>query len=141
MSTRNLALPGKIYLLEAPATAPALLGENTIRLLRHAEVVLHDNLVPSEFLDLVPASAHVRNVGPHGTHPALPADQINSLLAAAARDGHLVLRITAAPVASSAPGTAGSAPADLDALRRLGIPVEILPAAACAHGAAYARMP
>lgn len=135
MSTRNLALPGKIYLIEVAAADPALLGENALGLLRHAEIVLHDDLVPSELLDLVPASAHVRNVGPHGVHPALAADKIHSLLASAARDGRLVLRITAAPSASSAHGAAGTVPAELDALRRSGIAVEILPATASALGA------
>ncbi|MBZ5529260.1 MAG: hypothetical protein LAN71_15345 [Acidobacteriia bacterium] len=135
MSARNLALPGKIYLLEAPAAGLAPLGADARSLLRRAEVVLHDHHVSSELLDLVPVSAHVRNVGAHDAHPALPAEQINSLLAAAAREGHLVLRITAPTSAASASTAIG--PGQLDALRRTGLPVEIIPAAAPALSASF----
>jgi uroporphyrin-III C-methyltransferase/precorrin-2 dehydrogenase/sirohydrochlorin ferrochelatase len=137
MSARNPALPGKIYLLEAPATGLAPLGPDALGLLRRAEVVLHDHNVSSELLDLVPASAHVRNVGAHGAHAALSDEQVNSLLTAAARAGHLVLRITAA--ASAAAASSAAAPVQADALRRTGLPVEILPAASALRSSATMR--
>jgi len=137
MSARNPALPGKIYLLEAPAAGLAPLGADALGLLRRAEFVLHDHHVSSELLDLLPVSAHVRNVGAHEAHPALPAEQINSLLAAAAREGHLVLRITAAASAASASSAAGSG--QLEALRRTGLPVEILPGATALRSSATMR--
>jgi siroheme synthase len=137
MSARNPALPGKIYLLEAPAAGLVPLGADALGLLRRAEVVLHDHPVSSELLDLVPVSAHVRNVGAHDAHPALPAERINSLLAAAARKGHVVLRITAATSAASASTAIG--PGLIEALRRTGLPVEILPAAPALNASSAGR--
>ena len=55
-------MKGKIYVMGAASGDPNLLTDQAVRVLRAAEVVLHDDLVSGEILDLIPASAQVRNV-------------------------------------------------------------------------------
>src|ERR1700694_559064 len=53
---------GKVYLMGAGPGAAELLPAEAVSLLRAAEVVLHDEAVSPEVLELVSASAQVRNV-------------------------------------------------------------------------------
>src|SRR6267154_1699625 len=57
-----LAMKGKVYLMGAGPADTDLLTVKAVRVLRAAEVVLHDDLVSPQILELVPASAQVRNV-------------------------------------------------------------------------------
>ncbi len=61
-------MKGKVYLMGAGSGDPDLLSSQAVRVLRAAEVVLHDELVSPEILELVPASAQVRNVHKLGAH-------------------------------------------------------------------------
>jgi len=72
---------------------PDLLTAQAVSLLRAAEVVLHDGAVSPEVLNLIPASAQVRNVDKLAEHEGIPQEKINSLLISAARDGRNVVRL------------------------------------------------
>jgi siroheme synthase len=71
-----------------------------VSLLRAAEVVLHDEAVSPEVLELVSASAQVRNVDRLIESEAVSQDKILSLLISAARDGRQVIRLRSADTLS-----------------------------------------
>ncbi|HEY6265936.1 MAG TPA: SAM-dependent methyltransferase [Candidatus Acidoferrum sp.] len=84
---------GKIYLMGAGTGDPHLLTTEAVRLLREAEVVLHDEQVSPEILDLVPASAQVRNLDKLCEHAGFSQEKTNALLIDSAREGRLVVRL------------------------------------------------
>src|SRR2546426_3425586 len=71
---------GKVYLMGAGPGNPELLPAEAVSLLRAAEVVLHDEAVSPEVLELVSASAQVRNVDRLIESEAVSHDKILSLL-------------------------------------------------------------
>jgi siroheme synthase len=84
---------GKIYLMGAGPGDPELLPAEAVSLLRAAEVVLHDDAVSPEVLELVSASAQVRNVDKLIESEAVSRDKVLSLLISAAHDGRQVVRL------------------------------------------------
>ena len=56
-------MTGKVYLVGAGPDDPELLTLKAARVLKHADVVLHDDLVGAEILRLAPAHAQIHNVG------------------------------------------------------------------------------
>jgi siroheme synthase len=72
---------------------PELLPAEAVSLLRAAEVVLHDDAVSPEVLELVSASAQVRNVDKLIEKEAVSRDKVLSLLISAAHDGRQVVRL------------------------------------------------
>src|SRR5947208_16364625 len=84
---------GKVYLIGAGPGSPDLLTVLATEILKTAEVVLHDHLVPQEILDLIPAWRQVRNVGKRCGEAGISADQIHALLIAGARGGQKVSRM------------------------------------------------
>jgi siroheme synthase len=84
---------GKIYLMGAGPGDPELLPAEAVSLLRAAEVVLHDDAVSPEVLELVSASAQVRNVDKLIESEAVSRDKVLSLLISAANDGRQVVRL------------------------------------------------
>src|SRR5260370_11724026 len=88
-------MKGKVYLMGVGSGDPDLLSSAAVRELRAAEVVLHDKHVSPEILELVPASAQVRNVHKLGAQAGSLQEKINSLLISAAHDGHHVVSLRA----------------------------------------------
>jgi siroheme synthase len=84
---------GKIYLMGAGPGNPERLPAEAVSLLRAAEVVLHDDAVSPEVLELVSASAQVRNVDKLIESEAVSRDKVLSLLISAANDGRQVVRL------------------------------------------------
>jgi siroheme synthase len=84
---------GKIYLMGASTGDPHLLTTEAVRLLREAEVILHDERVSPEILNLVPASAQVRNVDKLCERAGFSQEKTNALLIDSAREGRLVVRL------------------------------------------------
>src|SRR5260370_4963647 len=116
-------MKGKVYLMGVGSGDPDLLSSAAVRELRAAEVVLHDNHVSPEILELVPASAQVRNVHKLGAQAGSLQEKINSLLISAAHDGHHVVRIIGN-------GQLPSARPDQEAqtLTQAGVDFEVFPA-------------
>ncbi len=126
-----LAMQGKVYLMEAVSGDPDLLNIQAVRVLRAAEVVLHDDSVSPEILELVPASAQVRNVHKLGLQTGNLQEKIHSLLISAAREGHKVVHLKsngAAPTAQSDDET--------EVLAQAGVDFEVIPGAESTMGAA-----
>lgn len=130
-------MSGKVYLVGAGPGDPALLTLKAVRLLRAADVVLHDELVAPEILALIPPVAEVRNVGKRCGQKRITQAEIHGLLIAYADRGLTVVRLKGGD-----PLIFGRAGEEMQALRDAGIEFEVVPGvtAACAAAAA-ARIP
>jgi uroporphyrin-III C-methyltransferase len=126
-------MKGKVYLMGAGPGDPDLLTVQAVRILRTAEVVLHDHLVAPAILDLIPAWTQVRNVGKRCGSAGISQEQIHSLLISAAREGHQVVRLKGGD-----PLLFGRVGEEMEALSRAGIDFEVVPGVTSAMGAAAA---
>jgi uroporphyrin-III C-methyltransferase len=124
---------GKVYLVGAGPGDPELLTLKALRLLRAADVVLHDDLVTPEILKLISATAEVRNVGKRCGDKTIRQEEINSLMVTLAASGLQVVRLK-----SGDPLIFGRAGEEIEALRRSNIEYEIVPGVTSALGAAAA---
>lgn len=124
---------GKVHLVGAGPGDPELLTVKALRLLRSADVVLHDDLVTPEILKLIPATAEVRNVGKRSGSKTIRQEEINFLMVALAASGRQVVRLK-----SGDPLIFGRAGEEMEALRRSNIEYEIVPGVTSALGAAAA---
>jgi uroporphyrin-III C-methyltransferase len=126
-------MTGKVFLVGAGPGDPELLTVKALRLLRTAEAVLHDDLVSSEILQLIPPTAQVHNVGKRSGTKKITQEEINFLLAALADSGLRVVRLK-----SGDPLIFGRAGEEIESLRKANIPYEIVPGVTSAFGAAAA---
>jgi len=124
-------MSGKVYLVGAGPGDPELLTVKALRLLREADVVLHDDLVTPEILKLIPFTAEVRNVGKRCGHKEIRQEEINFLMVTLAASGRNVVRLK-----SGDPLIFGRGGEEIDALRRANIEYEIVPGVTSALGAA-----
>lgn len=124
---------GKVFLVGAGPGDPELLTVKALRLLRGAEVVLHDDLVTSEILRLISPTAQVQNVGKRCGTKTIRQEEINFLLVTLAAAGRQVVRLK-----SGDPLIFGRAGEEIEALRRANVEYEIVPGVTSALGAAAA---
>ena len=124
---------GKVYLVGAGPGDPELLTLKALRLLRTADVVLHDDLVTPEILKLVSPVAEVQNVGKRCGSKTIRQEEINFLMVTRAASGLNVVRLK-----SGDPLIFGRAGEEIEALRRSNIEYEIVPGVTSALGAAAA---
>jgi len=124
---------GKVYLVGAGPGDPELLTVKALRILRQADLVLHDDLVPSPILRLVPPGIEVVNVGKRCGKKSVSQEAINSRMIASAREGLLVVRLK-----SGDPGIFGRAGEEMQALREADVEYEIVPGVTAASAAAAA---
>ena len=126
-------MSAKVYIVGAGPGVADLLTLRAATLLRAAQVVLHDDLVPREILDLCPASAQVINVGKRCGHHGRSQEQINALMVWHAREteAQTIVRLK-----SGDPAVFGRLGEELDALRRAGVEFEIVPGVTAASAAA-----
>jgi uroporphyrin-III C-methyltransferase len=130
-STPAVRAKGKVCLVGVGPGDPELLTVKAAKLLRSADVVLHDALVSPEVLALVSPVARVVNVGKRCGNKNFAQGEINDLLVSFAADGNLVVRLKGGD-----PLLFGRAGEEIDALRRAGIDVEIVPGITAAVAAA-----
>jgi uroporphyrin-III C-methyltransferase len=126
-------MKGKVYLVGAGPGDPELLTLKAVRILRSAEVVLHDDLVGEGVLELVSKTAQLHNVGKRCGRKSMTQGEINALLVELASLGSDVVRLKGGD-----PLIFGRAGEELEALRQAGIPVEIIPGVSSALAAAAA---
>src|SRR5262249_28914407 len=124
---------GKVYLIGAGPGDPDLLTVKAARMIRLADVVLHDSLVGDEILRMSPRGAQVVDVGKRAGKKLLTQGEINSLLVANARRYLIVVRLKGGD-----PGIFGRAAEEISALREVGIDYEIVPGVTSALSAAAA---
>jgi uroporphyrin-III C-methyltransferase len=122
---------GKVCLVGAGPGDPELLTVKALRLLRTADVVLHDDLVTPAILKLVSPTAEVVNVGKRCGTKTIRQEEINFLMVTRAAAGLQVVRLK-----SGDPLIFGRAGEEIEALRRADIGYEIVPGVTSALGAA-----
>src|SRR6516165_3922024 len=102
----------KVYIVGAGPGAADLLTVRAADLLRAADAVLHDDLVPQEILELIPASAEIINVGKRCGRRSTSQEQINALMVEFSRRPGVIVRLK-----SGDPSVFGRLGEELDALR------------------------
>jgi uroporphyrin-III C-methyltransferase len=123
--------PGTVYLVGAGPGDPELLTVRAHGLLRSADAVFHDDLVPPAILNLCRRGARVVSVGKRCGVKAITQEQINELLIEAARSGQAVVRLK-----SGDPLLYGRASEELTALNSAGVPCEVVPGVSAVFAAA-----
>src|SRR5271157_5906999 len=128
---------GRVYLVGAGPGDPELLTVKALRLLRSADVVLHDALVTEEILRLAGSSAQLIDVGKRVGEQRLSQDAVNQLLVECATWATTVVRLKGGD-----PLIFGRAAEEMAALRAAGVEFEIVPGiTAATAAAAHARIP
>jgi uroporphyrin-III C-methyltransferase len=136
-STRQLAqpalAPGQVALVGAGPGDPELLTIRALRLIQSAQVILHDDLVPSSILSLASLHAMVVNVGKRCGTKNITQDEINTLMIDHAQSGRAVVRLK-----SGDPLLFGRAAEEISALTEAGVSYTIVPGVSAAFAAAAA---
>jgi len=101
-----------------------------LRVLKTADVVVHDGLVSDEILALAPASARRISVAKRKSRHAYPQDEINRMLVAFALEGLTVIRLKGGD-----PFIFGRGGEELEACREAGVSCEIIPGVTAALAA------
>jgi uroporphyrin-III C-methyltransferase / precorrin-2 dehydrogenase / sirohydrochlorin ferrochelatase len=124
---------GMVYLVGAGPGDPELLTLKALRILGHADVVLHDDLLTPEILELIPPTARIEAVGKRHNDQQVTQQEINRRLCEYAAAGQAVVRLKGGDGAIF-----GRASEEMDALRAAGISFAIVPGVTAASGAAAA---
>jgi uroporphyrin-III C-methyltransferase len=124
-------MKGKVYLVGAGPGDLELLTLKALRLLKIADVVLHDELVGAEILALIPVTAKLHNVGKRSGKRSTAQVEIHTLLVQYALMGLQVVRLKGGD-----PLVFGRAGEEIEALRNANIEFEIVPGVTAALGAA-----
>ena len=132
----NVTAPeqGVVHIVGAGPGDPELLTLKALRVLQDADVIIHDRLVPEAILSRARRDAHRLYVGKARGEHSVPQDQIEQLMIDEARAGHRVVRLKGGD-----PFVFGRGGEELEAMRRAGVPVFVIPgvtaALACAASA------
>jgi len=123
----------KVFLVGAGPGDPDLLTVKAQRLIRTADVILHDDLVTPEILALASPDAEIVNVGKRCGMKNITQEEINSLLVSYARDHRVVVRLK-----SGDPLIFGRAAEEMTTLGKAGVQFEVVPGITAAFAAAAA---
>ena len=126
-------MKGKVYLVGAGPGDPELLTLKALRVLKTADIVLHDDLVTREILALVPPTTRLYNVGKRCGRKKISQREINALMVTYASDGWTVVRLKGGD-----PLIFGRAGEEMSVLREAGVKFEVVPGVTAALGAAAA---
>ncbi|HTH27636.1 MAG TPA: siroheme synthase CysG [Sphingobium sp.] len=127
----NAEAKGVVWLIGAGPGSEDLLTLRAQRLLQEADVIVHDQLVPSVVVDMGRRDAERIDVGKAKGHHSFSQAQINTLIVRLAREGKRVARLK-----SGDPMVFGRAGEEIAALRKAGIGYSIVPGVSAALAAA-----
>jgi uroporphyrin-III C-methyltransferase len=131
---RHVAVPGTVYLVGAGPGSPDLITVRGLRVLRSADVVLHDSLLDPELLEEAKPGAEIIHVGKRGyCVGSTRQGTINKALVRFARDGKSVCRLKCGD-----PCVFGRGGEEAAVLAEAGVPFEIVPGVTSAVGACAA---
>ena len=120
---------GRVFLVGAGPGDPSLLTRRAVSLLRHADLVLYDALVPAAVLDIA-RRARRFYVGKRSGRHSITQEGINRLMIRAARRGQRVVRLKCGD-----PFVFGRGGEEAIALRAAGIDAEVVPCVTSAFAA------
>lgn len=132
MSTEQKA-GGFVSIVGAGPGPADLMTLRALDRLRRAEVVVHDRLIASEVLDLIPPAAQRVYVGKALGDHAVPQEGIHALLLQHAKAGRRVVRLKGGD-----PFVFGRGGEEVQALQAEGIAFEVVPGVTAASGCAAA---
>jgi uroporphyrin-III C-methyltransferase / precorrin-2 dehydrogenase / sirohydrochlorin ferrochelatase len=124
-------MTGKVYLVGAGPGDPELLTLKALRLLREADVVLHDDLVSPAIVKLASPGALVANVGKRCGRKRVTQEQIHTGMIGYAQRGLTVVRLKGGD-----PMIFGRAGEEMDALTEAEVDFEVVPGVTAASSAA-----
>lgn len=111
----HFTLPGKVYFTAIGPGPAKRLTLRTLELLRGADLIVHDDLVPEDVLELIPPHVAVQKLG-----NAL--EEVHRRMSEAAQNGQYVVRLMfSGPLSTSEPQR------EIAALRQAGIEAELVP--------------
>jgi uroporphyrin-III C-methyltransferase len=133
-AVRRFVSAGVVYLVGAGPGAGDLITVRGLRVLRSADVVLHDALISPELLEEADPHAELVSVGKRGyCVGSTKQETINDALIRFAREGKAVCRLKCGD-----PCVFGRGGEEAEVLARAGIPFEIVPGVTSAVGACAA---
>ena len=128
---------GKVYLVGAGPGDADLITRKGLRLLRRADVVIYDRLIPYELLEETRPDAEWIDAGKRPTRHRLAQEDINTLIIDRALKGNVLVRLKGGD-----PLVFGRGAEEALACRQHGIPFEIVPGVSSAFAVpAYAGIP
>lgn len=113
---------GHVWLVGAGPGDPDLLTVKALKVLKTADVVVHDGLVSDEILGLAPADARRISVAKRKSRHSYAQDEINRMLVAFAREGLTVVRLKGGD-----PFMFGRGGEELEACREAGVICDVVP--------------
>ena len=113
---------GTVTLVGGGPGDPDLLTVAAVRALAAADVVLFDRLAPHESLAELAPHAHLIDVGKRPGHHPIPQDEIERILVRHAQEGSDVVRLKGGD-----PFVFGRGGEEVEACRRAGVPVRVIP--------------
>jgi uroporphyrin-III C-methyltransferase / precorrin-2 dehydrogenase / sirohydrochlorin ferrochelatase len=122
---------GSVTLVGAGPGDAELLTLRAVRALQSADIILFDDLVSADVLDFARREAKKMLVGKTGHGPSCKQSEINTMMVDLARAGKRVVRLKGGD-----PMIFGRAGEEIEACRRAGIAVEVVPGITAAQGAA-----
>lgn len=129
--------PGKVYIVGAGPGDPELITVKGLRLVREADVILYDRLIPQEVLREARPDAKLVFVGKAPGKHAYPQDEINKMLVEEACKGKIVVRLKGGD-----PYVFGRGEEECMYALEHGVPCEVVPGITSAiAGPAYAGIP
>lgn len=114
-------LPGHVWLVGAGPSDPSQLTLQALAALTQADVIVHDALVDSRILALIPATTQQIFAGKRGGQPSTPQEQINAQLIELARQNRRVVRLKGGD-----PYVFGRGGEEILALAEAGIPFRVI---------------
>jgi len=125
---------GLVVLLGCPSD-PTLIPQRAVQYLKHADVVIHDRLIPDEVLAMIKNKSV--SVGKTGGQPSTPQYEIHRQMLLFAEQGKLVVRLHGGD-----PGIYGRLSEELEFLTAWQLRVDIIPSVTAAQvAAAHAGAP
>ena len=128
---------GKVYLIGSGPGDFELITLKGYKLIRQADVILHDHLIPLELLQLARADAEIISVGKFASWHTMSQEKINALLIEKAGDNKIVVRLKGGD-----PFVFGRGGEEVEACAEAGIDFEVVPGITSALAApSYAGIP
>ena len=120
--TKEASNPATVYLVGAGPGHPGLVTLRAVECLGRADLVLYDYLVNPAIVKHASDTAELVRLGRPGTGRVFSQSEINTLLVDEARNGRVVVRLKGGD-----PSVFGRGADEVAALRRGGVPYEIVP--------------